>query len=122
MEAMQPKNQDASARAEPSTKKRSGSGAPNRAGVHAEAIFGYLAENPDVAGLMQKYPQLTADDLRAYFAEARSMVQKTSTEVFRKGASRTVFARTHGLPEPDESMSIHKGNIFRALVALLKPG
>src|SRR5215212_6746407 len=120
MEAKRSKKQDASAQAEPNTKKRSGSGAPNRAGVHAEAIFGYLAENPDVAALMQKYPQLTADDLRAYFAEARSLVQETTTVSFRKGASRTVFARTHGLPEPD--LSIHKGNIFRALVGLLKPG
>src|SRR5215212_4570401 len=119
MEAKRSKKQDASAQAEPSTMKRSGSGAPGRAGVHAETIFGYLAENPDVAALMEKYPKLTADDLRAYFAEARSLVQETTTVSFRKGASRTVFARTHGLPEPDPS--IHKGNIFRALVALLKP-
>ncbi|HEX2282897.1 MAG TPA: class I SAM-dependent methyltransferase, partial [Thermomicrobiales bacterium] len=38
----------------------------------------------------------------------------------RKAASRTVFAQTHGLPEPD--LSVHKGYIFRALVGLLKPG
>jgi SAM-dependent methyltransferase len=120
MEVKRSKKQEPSAKAEPGTKKRSGSGAPGRAGVHAEAIFGYLAENPDVAGLLQEYPQLTAGDLRAYFTEARSLVQETTTVSFRKGASRTVFARTHGLPEPDSS--IHKGNIFRALVALLKPG
>jgi len=120
MDVKRPKKQDASAQAESSTVKRSGSGAPNRAGVHAETIFGYLAENPDIDALMSDYPKLTADDLRAYFAEARSLVQETTTISFRKGASRTVFARTHGLPEPDPT--IHKGNIFRALLALLKPG
>ena len=33
-------------------------------------------EIPYVAGLMQKFPQLTADELRAYFAEARTLVQE----------------------------------------------
>jgi SAM-dependent methyltransferase len=120
MEGKRGKKQGASAQAEPSTKERSGRDGANRAGVHAEAIFNYLAQNPDVDGLMREYPQLTADDLRAYFAEARSLLQETATVSFRKGASRTVFARTHGLPQPDQS--IHKGNIFRALVGLLKPG
>lgn len=120
MEGKRGKKQGASAQAAPSAKTQFGRGEANRTGVHAEAIFRYLAENPDVDGLMREYPQLTADDLRAYFAEARSLVQETATVSFRKGASRTVFARTHGLPEPD--LSIHKGNIFRALVSLLKPG
>jgi SAM-dependent methyltransferase len=88
--------------------------------VHAESIFAYLAKTLDIAGLMQEFPQLTADDLRAYFAEAKSLLQETTTITFKKGASRTVIARTHGLTAPDPS--IHKGNIFRSLVALLKPG
>jgi SAM-dependent methyltransferase len=114
------KKRRASARTEPNAKIRSGTGAKNPAEVHAEAIFAYLAKTPDVGGLLQEYPQLTADDLRAYFAEARSLVQEATTITFGKGANRTVFARTHGLPAPDPS--IHKGNIFRALIALLKPG
>ena len=69
---------------------------------------------------MREYPQLTAEALRASFAEARSLLQEATTVTFKKGATRTVFARTHGLPPPDPS--IHKGNIFRALLALLSPG
>jgi len=88
--------------------------------VHAEDIFTYLAENPDLAALLHDYPQLTADDLRAYFAEARTLVQKERTIKFRKGATRTVFKRTHGLPESDPL--VNKFNIFRTLVAMLKPG
>jgi SAM-dependent methyltransferase len=99
---------------------RSGNVRTIPAGVPGEAIFGHLAKDPDTAGLMREYPQLTAADLRAYFAEARSLLQQATTITFKKGANRTVLARTHGLPAPDPS--IHKGNIFRALVALLKPG
>jgi SAM-dependent methyltransferase len=116
----QGKKQDGSGQTEPAAHARSGSDAPNRVGAHGEAIFAYLAKNPDIAGLMQEFPQLTRDDLRGYFAEARSLVQGARTVTFKKGASRTVFARTHGLPAPDPS--IHKGNIFRSLVGLLKPG
>jgi SAM-dependent methyltransferase len=120
MEVKRGKMQTASAQTEPTGKNLSGTEGRNRAGVHAEEIFAYLAENPDVAGLMQKYPQLTADDLRGYFAEARVLVQESTTITFRKGATRKVFARTHGLPEPDPT--IHKLNIFRNLVGLLKAG
>jgi SAM-dependent methyltransferase len=120
MEAKRGKKQRGMAKTEPAEKIRSETDEPNRAGVHAEAIFSYLAKNPDVAGLLEEYPQLTPDDLRAYFAEARSLVQEATTITFNKSANRTVFARTHGLPAPDPS--IHKGNIFRALVGLLKPG
>ena len=120
MEAKRGKKQDGSAQTDPIANIRPGSGAANRAGLPAEAVFSYLANNPDIAGLMREHPQLTADDLRAYFAEARSLVQGASTVTFKKGANRTVFTRTHGLPAPDPS--VHKGNIFRALVALLKPG
>jgi SAM-dependent methyltransferase len=88
--------------------------------VSAETVFAYLATNPDLAGLVDTYPQLTLDDLRAYFAHAQALVQGAPTVRFRKGATQTVIPLTHGLPEPDHS--IHKGNIFRALVALLKPG
>jgi SAM-dependent methyltransferase len=38
----------------------------------------------------------------------------------RKSANQTEIARTHGLPEPDGSL--HKGNIFRALLTPLRPG
>jgi SAM-dependent methyltransferase len=120
MDVKRGKKQNALAEIAPAAKSRSGNDAKNRSGVHAEAIFAYLATNPDVAGLMHEYPQLTADDLRGYFAEARSLVQEATTITFRKGANRRVFARTHGLPEPDPS--IHKLNIFRTLLGLLKPG
>ena len=95
-------------------------GGRGKKGVHSEAIFAYLAENPDLAALMREYPHLSESDLRAYFAEARSLVQDTTTVSLRKGASRTVFAQTHGLPEPDDS--VHKGSIFRSLVGLWEPG
>jgi SAM-dependent methyltransferase len=88
--------------------------------VNGEAVFAYLSKDPDIAGLMNEYPQLTEDDLRAFFTEAQSLLQGAPTITFKKGANRTVFTRTHGLPAPDPS--IHKGNIFRALVGLLKPG
>jgi SAM-dependent methyltransferase len=114
------KKRRAPAETQPIARIRSGTRATDSAEVQAEVIFAYLAKTPDIAALMQEYPQLTADDLRAYFAEARSLLQDATTITFGKGATRTVFARTHGLPAPDSS--IHKGNIFRALIALLKPG
>lgn len=88
--------------------------------IPMETVFAYLAKSPDLGGLLAEYPGLTTDDLKACFAQARALLQQATTVRFKKGATRTVFARTHGLPEPDPS--IHKGNIFRALVALLKPG
>ncbi len=108
------------AQTEPTIRIPSGSSSSNQAEVDDEAIFAYLAKNPDIAGLTREYPQLTADNLRASFAVARSLLQEATTITFKKGANRTVFARTHGLPAPDPS--IHKGNIFRTLVGLLKPG
>lgn len=112
--------QNGAAQTEPTAKIQSGRNSTDGARVDGEAIFSYLAKNPDIAGLMHEYPQLTADDLRASFAQARSLVQDATTVTFKKGANRTVFPRTHGLPAPDPS--IHKGNIFRTLVGLLKPG
>jgi SAM-dependent methyltransferase len=120
MEGKRRKQQEAPAQRESKAKVQFGGGRANRVGVHPEEIFGYLAQNPDVAALMRDYPQLSDADLRAYFAEARSLVQEASTVSLRKAASRTVFAQTHGLPEPDSS--VHKGYIFRSLVGLLKPG
>ena len=118
MEAKREKKQDVPAQTD--VNSRSGNGATNRADLQAVAILAYLAKNPDIAGLKQEFPQLTENDLRAYFAEASSLVQEATTIKVRKGASRTALVRTHGLPAPDPS--IHKGTIFRALVALLKPG
>jgi SAM-dependent methyltransferase len=120
MDATRGTDQDGPPQTDPTANFRSGSVVTHRAGPQGEAIFAYLAKEPDIAGLMREYPQLTVDDLRAYFAEARSLLQEATTVTFKKGANRTVFARTHGLPAPDPS--IHKGNIFRALLALLKPG
>ena len=112
--------QDRVAQSKPTKQIPSGTSSPSQAGLDGEAIFAYLAKNPDIGDLMREYPQLTAEALRATFAEARSLLQEATTVTFKKGATRTVFARTHGLPAPDPS--IHKGNIFRALLALLKPG
>jgi hypothetical protein len=120
MDVKRGKKQNALAEIEPAGKARSGNDAKNQPGVHAEAIFACVAANPDVAGLMREYPELTPDDLRVYFAEARSLIQEATTITFRKGANRRVFARLDGLPEPDPSF--HKLNIFRTLVGLPKPG
>src|SRR4051812_49541903 len=38
----------------------------------------------------------------------------------RKGIAPAAFAKSHGLPPADGSL--HKGNIFRALLAPLRPG
>lgn len=88
--------------------------------VPAEKIFAFLAENPDPAALRVAHPTLSDDDLRAAFATAETLARRAGTIRFKKGATRTVVTRTHGLPDPDPS--IHKGNIFRALLGLLKPG
>jgi SAM-dependent methyltransferase len=119
-QAQKAKKQGASARTKRTQIEHSPTGAKNLVPVDAVAVFAYLSENPDLAGLLQKYPELTADDLRAYFADARALIQGATTKRVRKGANRTIITRTHGLPAPDPS--IHKGNIFRALIALLKPG
>ncbi len=88
--------------------------------VRTDAILAHLAEDPDLGALRAAFPGLTEDDLRAAFTQARDLALQTKTVRFKKGATQTVVARTHGLPEPDPA--IHKGNIFRLLVGLLKPG
>jgi SAM-dependent methyltransferase len=93
---------------------------PNQIRLPAKTILAYLANNPDIGGLLDAYPQLTPDDLRACFAYAEAVVHEAPTIRFKKGATRTVMTRTHGLPAHD--LAIHKGSIFRALVSLLKPG
>jgi SAM-dependent methyltransferase len=85
-----------------------------------EAVLSFLANRPDLDALISEFPQLTTDDLKACFARAHARVQGEKLVRRRKGATQTLVERTHGLPEPDGSM--HKGNIFRALLARLKPG
>ncbi len=70
MEGKRRKKQDASAQTERTAKVKSATRATTQAGVRAEAIFGYLAQHPDIAELMQEYPHLTSENLRAYFAGA----------------------------------------------------
>lgn len=117
---MEEEQQAASGRAGRGRATRRQPGGAARPLVPAENIFAYLADNPDLTGLLDEFPQLTADDLRECFAQAQLLAQQTTMITFKKGVTRTVVARTHGLPDPDHS--IHKGNIFRALIALLKPG
>ncbi len=89
--------------------------------VSAEAIFAFLSQTPDLDALRAAYPALEPDDLRRCFADAREAATAASPTIrYRKGASQTTFARTHGLPEPDPS--IHKGFVFKMLLGLLKPG
>lgn len=88
--------------------------------VPATKIFAFLAENPDIVALRAAHPTVTDDDLRTAFATAETFVRQAGTTRFKKGATRTVITRTHGLPNPDRT--IHKGNIFRSLVGLFKPG
>ncbi|MCC6312611.1 MAG: methyltransferase domain-containing protein, partial [Thermomicrobiales bacterium] len=95
------------------------SGAGKRRAANA-AIFAHLADSPDIASLFAAYPDLTLDDLRSAFGEAEALTRQSRTINFRKGVTQTSFTRTHGLPEPD--LSVHKGNVFRALISLLKPG
>lgn len=88
--------------------------------VADEKIFSFLADNPDLAALRAAHPTVTDDDLRSAFATAGTLARRAGTQRFKKGATRTVVTRTHGLPDPDPS--VHKGNIFRAVVGLFKPG
>ncbi len=120
MSEEQGEQQGAGAPADRSPEPRAQQGMTTQDGIPAETILAYLAQNPDLDGLLAEYPQVTPDDLRACFAYAQAVVREAPTIKFRKGATRTVITRTHGLPAPDAS--IHKGNIFKALVALLKPG
>jgi SAM-dependent methyltransferase len=86
----------------------------------ADEVFAFLAEHPDLDALFEAFPALTPDDLRACFAQAQALTQEARTVRRRKGVTQTAVTRTHGLPKPDGSM--HKGLIFRALLALLAPG
>jgi aminoglycoside phosphotransferase (APT) family kinase protein/SAM-dependent methyltransferase len=119
MEEPQGELQGASAQADQSPTDRTPGATTDQDKVSAETIFTYLATNSDLARLVDKYPQLTSDDLRA-FAHAQALVQGAPTVRSKQGAIRTGILRTHGLPEPDPS--IHKANIFKALVALLQRG
>jgi 2-polyprenyl-3-methyl-5-hydroxy-6-metoxy-1,4-benzoquinol methylase len=125
MQEEQKEKQDASVRADRSPALQAQRGMADQTGVPAETILAYLANNPDLGGLREAFPQLTTDDLRACFARAQALVHETPTAVVktqrvRKGATQTVVARTHGLPPPDTS--INKVNIFKTLLAPLKPG
>jgi SAM-dependent methyltransferase len=85
------------------------------------AVFAFLSRTPDLQALRAAYPTLTDDDLRAFFAAAGAAVAPAAPTIrYRKGASQTTFARTHGLPEPDPT--IHKGFVFKMLLGLFKPG
>jgi hypothetical protein len=53
--------QDRVAQTEPMTQIPSGTSSPNQGEVDGEAIFAYLAKNPDIGGLMREYPQLTGE-------------------------------------------------------------
>src|SRR6185369_897525 len=86
----------------------------------ADEVFAFLAEHPDLDALFEAFPALTPDDLRACFAQAQALTREARTVRRRKGVTQTDVTRTHGLPKPDGSM--HKGLIFRALLALLAPG
>jgi hypothetical protein len=88
----------------------------NQGTVSAETILAYLAHNPDLGGLLTEYPQVTSGHARACFAYAQAVVHEAPTVMFRKGATRTVIMRTHGLPAPDPSL--HKGNIFKGDVLM----
>ncbi|HET7092615.1 MAG TPA: class I SAM-dependent methyltransferase [Thermomicrobiales bacterium] len=86
-----------------------------------ERVFAFLSRTPDLDALRAAYPTLTDDDLRACFGEAcAALAPRAPTIRYRKGASQTTFARTHGLPEPDPT--IHKGFVFKMLLGLFKPG
>lgn len=94
--------------------------APAQEKARVEDVLAFLATNPDVESLLAAFPSLTTDDVKQIFSQASDALQGVRTVHRRKGASKTEIARTHGLPEPDGSL--HKGNIFRALLAPLKPG
>ena len=96
-------------------------GSNSQAPVSAETVFAFLSRMPDLAALRAAHPALTLDDLRRYFADAGAAVAPQAPTIrYRKGASQTTFARTHGLPEPDPT--IHKGFVFKMLLGLFKPG
>ena len=84
---------------------------PDQAKLTAGTSVASLADTADLDKLLDEYRPLPPDDLR---------VPGAPTVTFRKGATRTIITRTHGLPAHDPS--IHKGNIFKALIALMKPG
>lgn len=94
--------------------------APAQETARVEDVLAFLATNPDLASLRAAFPSLTTDDVKQIFSQASDALQGVRTVHRRKGASKTEIARTHGLPEPDGSL--HKGNIFRAILAPLKPG
>jgi SAM-dependent methyltransferase len=93
---------------------------PDQDELTAETSLASRANTPDRGELLDAYPQLPPDDLRTRFADAQAGVPGAPTVTFRRGATRTIITRTHGLPAPDPS--IHKGNIFKGLIALLQPG
>ena len=113
------------ARAEKQAKQRSsmdnGDGSPqDQASVSLDAMLAFLAERPDVAALLAEHPGLTVEAVQAALGQAAAMAAGIKTVQRRKGAHQTEFVRTHGLPEPDGSL--HKGNVFRAILAPFKPG
>lgn len=89
-------------------------------GVSCDAILDFLAEHPNLDDLLAQHPGLTVEGLQACFARAGTTMAGPKPERHRKGAHQTVVMRTHGLPAPDGVM--HKGNIFRTLLAPLTPG
>jgi SAM-dependent methyltransferase len=94
--------------------------APAQEKARVEDVLAFLATNPDLDSLLAAFPSLTIDEVKQIFSQASEALQGVRTVHRRKGASKTEIARTHGLPEPDGSL--HKGNIFRAILAPLEPG
>lgn len=85
-------------------------------------VLAFLSRDPDLERLRAAFPGLDAAGLRAAFADALAGLgaDGAPTVSYRKGVSARTFSRTHGLPEPGTGM--HKGAIFRALLAIMKPG
>jgi uncharacterized protein (DUF433 family) len=48
--------------------------------ISVELILGFLAAGETVEGLLDNYPDLTADDIRACFAYAHALVANTSID------------------------------------------
>jgi SAM-dependent methyltransferase len=94
--------------------------APAQEKARVEDVLAFLATNPDLDSLLAAFPSLTIDEVKQIFSQASEALQGVRTVQRRKGASKTEIVRTHGLPEPDGSL--HKANIFRAMLAPLKPG
>ena len=86
----------------------------------ADEVFAFLGRAPRSRCAVPGVSALTPDDLRACFAQAQALTREARTVRRRKGVTQTDVTRTLGLPKPDGSM--HKGLIFRALLALLAPG